>query len=138
MGYTMPMLSLFPQILFLAPFGTTLLRIAAGAVILLLAWKHFREREKLAGVPFVIIGKGAWIPLLAALVELATAAGLILGIYTQAAAIFGMLLALKSIVWKRRYPAFFPLSQTASFLLFVICLSILITGAGVFAFDLPL
>src|SRR3989344_8754439 len=38
--YTVPMLSLFPQLLFLAPFSTTILRISAGVVILLVAWIH--------------------------------------------------------------------------------------------------
>lgn len=132
------MLTLFPQILFLAPFSATLLRIAAGIVFISVAWMHYDRREELAKEKFILIGHGMWIPLLAALVEVATAVMLIAGAYTQAAAIVGALLALKQFIWKKRYPHFFPLSRSTSALLFVICLSLIFTGAGIFAFDLPL
>ncbi len=132
------LLSLFPQLLFLAPLSATLLRIAAGVAFLLMAWVHLQKRDELGQIDFPIVGRGTWIPTLASIVELAIAAGLIFGIYTQAFALLGTLRALKSFVWKRRYGAMIPLSRTASALLFVICLSLVFTGAGVFAFDLPL
>ncbi len=138
MRYTIHMLSLFPQILFLSPFSATLLRFAAGTIFLLAAMHHYSEREELGKTPFMVVGSGAWIPIFAALIELAVGGALMFGIYTQAAALIGALLALKQFVWKRRYPHFFPLSRTASALLFVICISLLVTGPGLFAFDLPL
>ncbi len=134
----MRMLSLFPQLLFLSPLAATLLRISGGGVLLFLAWDHWRRRSELATIDFIIVGRGAWIPLAGALVELIVAAGLILGLYTQAMAIGGALLALKSIIWSGRYPQFFPLSRAASILLLAVCLSLIATGAGAFAFDLPL
>jgi uncharacterized membrane protein YphA (DoxX/SURF4 family) len=134
----MLMLSLFPQILFLSPLGTTLLRIVAGGIFLLYAWTHAANREELGRIRFFIIGNGVWIPLLAALVEFLAGIALVCGIYTQGAAIVGALLALKSLVWRRRYPTFFTLSPIASMLLFAICLSLIVSGAGAFAFDLPL
>ena len=132
------MLSLFPQLLFLGALSPTLLRVAAGIVFLMLAWEHCSRREELSRVPFIIIGQGMWIPIFASSVETIVGAALIAGVYAQAAALLGALMALKSLVWRRRYPAFFPLSNTAAALLFVICISVLITGAGVYAFDLPL
>ena len=138
MGYTMSMLSLFPQILFLAPMGTTLLRVAAGVTLLAAAWMHYDQRKELGTEKFIVIGSGTWIPLLASFVELVVGAALVLGTYTQVAAIVGALLSLKQFVWSRAYPNFFPLSRTASALLFVICLSLIVSGAGALAFDLPL
>ena len=132
------MLSLLPDIFFLSHLSPTLLRIAAGLVLLSLAWTHYERREELSRVDFLVVGRGAWIPMFASLVELAIGIGLIVGIYTQAFAILGALAALKAYVWKRRYSALFPISRTASALLFVICLSLLVTGPGAFAFDLPL
>ena len=132
------MLSLFPQILFLAPLGVTLLRIAAAVVFLLGGYTHITQRRELSRINFMIIGGGVWIPLFTACIELAVGGLLAAGLYTQIAALFGALLALKYFVWKRRYSSFFPLSRTASALLFVICLSLIVSGAGALAFDLPL
>jgi len=132
------MLSLFPQILFLSPLGTALVRVVAGIVVLSLAWNHYKNRGELSTMRFIVIGGGMWVPILAAIVEAATGAALVVGLYTQAAAIIGAILALKSLVWKRRYSAFFPLSYTAAFLLLAVCISLIVSGAGIFAFDLPL
>jgi uncharacterized membrane protein YphA (DoxX/SURF4 family) len=130
--------SLFPDIFFLSPFAYTLLRFTAGCVFLLAAWAHYERRNELGTIPFMVIGKGVWIPVFASIIEGLTGFALILGVFTQAAAIAGALLAIKSFVWKRRYSAMFPLSRTASALLFVICLSLVVTGAGALAVDLPL
>jgi len=59
-------------------------------------------------------------------------------LYTQGAAIVGMIIGLKLTIFARRYPDVIPLSAGAGALLFVICLSLLFFGAGAFAFDLPL
>lgn len=132
------MLSLFPQLLFLTPLSATMLRVAAGIVFCTMAWYHYSRRNDLGSVRFFIIGSGVWIPLFAAVVEICVATMLIAGVYAQATAVAAALLALKGIVWKGRYPQFFPLSRTAYSLLLAICFSLIITGAGVFAFDLPL
>jgi uncharacterized membrane protein YphA (DoxX/SURF4 family) len=79
-----------------------------------------------------------WIIWLAVIVEAAVAAGLFFGYYTQIAALVGALTALKQIVWRGKYPSFFWLTRSAAFLLLIICLSLLLTGAGAFAFDIPL
>ena len=97
-----------------------------------------KSGEELGKEKYIIIGAGMWIPVLTALVELIVGGALIAGAYTQLAAIAGAMLALKYFIWKRRYPHFFPLSRSASALLFVICLSLIVTGAGAFAMDLPL
>jgi uncharacterized membrane protein YphA (DoxX/SURF4 family) len=79
-----------------------------------------------------------WIPIFAAIVEFAVAALLIVGLFTQAAALIGAIAALKDIVWRKRYAAFFLLTYAASVLLLAICIALAVSGPGAFAFDLPL
>ncbi len=132
------MLSLFPQILFLAPLGLTLLRVAAGLVFLSFAYFHTTRSGELARVRFLVVGSGAWIVWFAIIFETAIGIALAIGLYTQLAALVGAIAALKCLVWQKRYPQFFLLSYTASALLLVICLCLLVSGAGAYAFDLPL
>lgn len=132
------MLSLFPSLLFLAPLSATILRIAAGLLFLSIGWTHWYKRREFAQVDFPLLGRAAWIPVVAAIMELLIGGTLIGGIYTQAAALLGAIGAIKYFVWKRSYPSVVPISRTTSVLLFVICISVVLTGAGAFAFDLPL
>ncbi len=132
------MLNPLPELLVFQLLAPTMLRVAAAIVFAYLAYRHFEHREDIAATRFPIIGRGAWIVWLAIVVELATAAALFFGYATQIAAIVGALGALKHIVWRGKFPNFFWLTRSAAFLLLVICLSLLLTGAGAFAFDLPL
>ncbi len=79
-----------------------------------------------------------WKPLLSVVWCALIGIGLFFGIYTQLAAIFGAIVTVKLIVYKNLYPAFVPLTRISSALLLVICISLILTGAGAFAFDLPL
>lgn len=132
------MLSLFPQILFLAPLGTALLRLAVGITFLSLSYWHGARRGELAAVRFPVIGRGAWIVWITVLWEGIVGLALVFGIYTQLVALFGALSALKFLIWRKRYPQFIPLDRATSALLLVICLSLVVSGAGAYAFDLPL
>ena len=134
----MCMLSLFPQLLFLTPLAPTILRLSVGVIFVLMAWDFFERREELGRLHYIVLGKGEWIPIISALVAAIIGAGLIGGIYTQASALLGALFALKALVWRRRYATFFVHSATTDWLLLVICVSLIFTGAGAFAFDLPL
>ena len=114
------MLSVFPGILFLSPFSAFFIRIALALVLLFAAKKHWPRTELLfrglATVEFavaVLIGAGAW---------------------TQVGALVGGALA---IFWLVR-PAMRPVSFIATLLTIVLCISLILTGAGPFAFDLPL
>ncbi len=132
------MLSLFPQILFLAPLGLALLRLAAGLTFFGIACSRAGRHTALAEVRFPVVGSGAWIVWLAIIVEGGVGVALIAGAYTQLAAVFGALLAIKSLAWHKRYPQLFPLEQLPTALLLAICLSLVVSGAGAFALDLPL
>jgi uncharacterized membrane protein YphA (DoxX/SURF4 family) len=61
-----------------------------------------------------------------------------LGFGTQAAAIVGMIIALKYLCLGRSYENIRPLARSSYILLFIICLTLLISGAGPLGMDLPL
>lgn len=114
------MLSVFPEILFLSPLAPFLLRIALG---ILLGFAGFRHMRRLDIVSRIL-----------AAVEFAAAAALVLGTWTQPAALTASIVA---AIW-----LFQPSSRVHSLstilLALVIALSLIVTGAGAFAFDLPL
>lgn len=114
------MLSLFPQLLFLAPLGAFVIRIAAALTFGFIAYRHSHEASGLA--------KGA------AVLEAACAALLLVGMYTQVGALLGIGIWILHAAWRPLR----VLPVSSMLLLFALCLSILVTGAGAFAFDLPL
>lgn len=132
------MLTLFPEILFLSPAATALLRIAAALTFAYVVWTQLKRREELSRVRFPLVGKGEWIIWFSVIVEGAIAIALFAGIYTQLAALLGAVTAAKYWYWHKYTPAFAPLARGTSLLLLAITLSLVVTGAGAFAFDLPL
>ena len=116
------MLSLFPQCLFLAPLAITLLRIAVAIGFALGAWRHLRTTSSVS-----IMLYGA--------VELVVGLLLFVGAYTQAA---GLVAALMIIAGKSALAPSLPLSRDAQWFALLICICLIMTGAGAFAIDLPL
>lgn len=114
------MLSIFPSILFLAPFSALLIRIALAFVLANAAWKHSYETGNMA--------RG-----LAAL-EAITAAVVVVGASTQVAAIVGAIII---GAWLY-FPSLRPVAYGTALLSLVLCLSLIVTGAGALAVDLPL
>ncbi|HEV3245504.1 MAG TPA: hypothetical protein VG102_04045 [Candidatus Paceibacterota bacterium] len=133
------MLSLFPGLLFLAPLATAMLRVAAGLTFIYIAYRMVVARDEISRARVIIVGHiRGWMVWTSALVTLAVGILLCIGLWTQGAAIVGMLIALKHGLGVRSYSSILPLSGVAYFLLFVICLSLLFSGAGAFSIDLPL
>ena len=132
------MLSLFPQILFLSSFSATILRVTAALVLLYLAYVHFSNKRAASEELSTLIGGANVIIYIYALLELGVAVALFVGAWTQLAALVGFVIAIKALFIRRSLRELKPLSQLSYALLAVICLSVFITGAGVFAFDLPL
>ena len=116
----MQMLSVFHEILFLAPFAAFLIRIALAILLGYCAWKHLENNNK--------AGRAL------GFVEGITATALALGAWTQPAAIAGMFII---GAWFA-LPRLRAVALGTAFLAFVMCLSLLLTGAGLLAFDLPL
>lgn len=114
------MLSLFPELLFLAPFSALFIRVAVAAAFAYTASKRLPEPDMSVRALGVVEGIGAVM--------------FFLGLYAQAAALVG--LAIVGVYAFAPRFRIFPVSTV--WLLFVLCLSLLITGAGPLAFDLPL
>jgi uncharacterized membrane protein YphA (DoxX/SURF4 family) len=132
------MLNPFP-IQFLALFAYTILRACVGAILIYLGLAHIKHREELRekfSFPLLPFGRAfAWY---LGIVELVVGAMFFMGFYTQIAALLSCLLSLKFIVMNKRFASpsvpgrlFYVLLLAASFSLFI-------TGAGFFAFDLPI
>ena len=114
------MLSVFPDALsfgFLAP---TLIRIALALIFGYAAWQHC----KAPGVALRTLSAG----------ESVATLGLFLGLWTQPAALLG---AIISAIWFFQ-PSTRMHALSSILLAFVLCFCLILTGAGAFAFDLPL
>ena len=133
------MLSLFPQILFLAPAGTMLLRVAAAICFGYMAWYFWQERDRFNELSAPIVGHiRPWMVVVGDVVVALVAVLLLIGAYTQGVAILGAISVLKQIVFYGTYKDVYPFSRSTYWLLLCICLMLVVTGAGAFAFDLPL
>ena len=114
------MLSLFPQLLFLDPLAPFAIRVALAVLLALAAWQHLSRRDHLARACSIF--------------EIAVATALVAGAWTQAAAIVGFLYMGLALIFPRIRT--YPISTTA--LALVMLATLVVTGAGAFAFDLPL
>jgi hypothetical protein len=132
------LLNPFPSLLVFGFFAPTLLRVAAALVFWYMAYAVYRHRGHAAQAHLPVVGVQTWVPWFSVVVYGFIGISLFVGGYTQIGAIVGALAALKELVWGARLRELIPLSRTAALLLLVICLSLLMTGAGAFAFDLPL
>jgi len=132
------MLNPFPDLLTYSFFAPTLLRFATASVFLYMAYVVYTHRAQAAQTPLPIVGAQWWVPGFTIVVYAAIGLALLFGYYTQWAAIFGAIAAWKEIFWGKRLQALFPFSRGMAFLLLAVCLSLLLTGAGAFAYDLPL
>ena len=133
------MLNPFPQLLMFGFFVPTLIRTTVAAVFVYLALTHFKTKKDVAhSLPFKSNEVAVWAVGIAILIELGIAGTLFFGAYTQIAALLAALGSIKALALKRRFPALYPLAGLAYALLAVMAISIIFTGAGAFAFDLPL
>ncbi len=132
------MLNPFPELLVYQLLAPTLLRLAAAAAFLYVAYSVYKRRKEIAEITFPLIGKGEWIAWVSTVFHAAVGFMLGAGYYTQIAALLGAIGTLKSLFFMRFYQPLVPLPRAAIALLFVILVSLLLTGAGAFAYDIPL
>lgn len=130
--------SLWPQLFTFTFFVPAALRIAAAIFYADLAAHLFKHRSEVAAGPFPFVGKPgmgiAWFGVIVcALIALSFATGM----WTQAAALLGFSGALKGFIFAKQYPSVYAHSRMAYFLLAVVCLALLVSGAGAFAIDKP-
>ena len=132
------MLSVFP-IHFLSLFAYFILRIFVGGILFYLgakhalSWRQLATNFRISWWPF-----GGFSAVLLATFELIVGSLIIVGAYTQVAALLVALMSLKLFIFSHWFPLADLPSRLFYLLLMAACLSLTITGAGVFAFDLPL
>jgi uncharacterized membrane protein YphA (DoxX/SURF4 family) len=132
------MLNPFP-IQFLSLLAYFILRVLTGLVLLTLGYRHFEARKVLNTIlvlPLFPFGTVTTTVLIMA--ELVIGALFILGAFTQIAALLAMIMSFKMIVLKSRFAHSSIPGRLFYVLLLAISCSLFITGAGVFAFDLPI
>ena len=117
------MLSFFPELLFLSPLAALLIRVAAAIVFGRSAYKHLTMDQRV------------WVKLFG-VVEAIIAVLLFVGFLTQPAALLGLIAI--GVIFYLEMATKPILTQTTWWLMLVMCLSLLVLGAGPFAFDLPL
>ena len=132
------MLNPFPT-MWLSLLAFFILRVTVGFVLIHLGSRHLRERGQLLAdlraryrtLPPIVI------PVLA-LAELTIGGLLLIGYHTQYAALAGVVLALTFLVFRGATESELVPPRLFFVLLLGAFLSLFITGAGIFAFDLPL
>jgi uncharacterized membrane protein YphA (DoxX/SURF4 family) len=137
--YTRAMLSLIPQILFLAPFTSTILRIGSGIAFMYAGYYMLTHRNEFTKIRLPIINHPAlWMLWASGIITIIDGVALFLGYGTQLAAIVGLIIAIKHMSLSKQYESLRPLPRSTYALLSLMCLALLISGAGPFGLDLPL
>ncbi len=132
------MLNLFP-IQFLAPFAYLLLRVCIGFILIRFGVIHIRNRKVLAPIfSLRLFPFGNFFAWYLGIVEIVLGGMFIAGFLTQLAALFTLFMSLKFLIMHKRFAHPLIPSRLVYVLFFFISLSLLITGAGIFAFDLPI
>jgi uncharacterized membrane protein YphA (DoxX/SURF4 family) len=134
------MLNIFP-IQFLAPLAYFILRVCVGFILIRLGIRHFKNRntliaDKLFAMPLFPLTTFSVFFL--CVFELVVGTLFVLGLFTQIAALLTLAYSLKAIFLKKYFTH--PLMPQRLFfvLLGAVSLTLFITGAGAFAFDLPI
>jgi putative oxidoreductase len=134
------MLNPFPDLLNYALLAPFILRAVVGLIFLDLGFLKFKAEKQRWLASFETLGlrpADFFVPLYGAL-QIVGGLLLILGLYTQVAALFFVLSTGAELFVETRAQSVLKRDYTFYLLLFVISISLLLTGAGAFAFDIPL
>jgi|SRR3990167_3687342 len=119
------MFSLFPNLLAFEGFAPLFLRLTLGAVFILWGYRKLKSRENrnaiMTGSAEALIG-----------------VLLIIGLLTQLAALIAIIILAIRLIEKIKGKAFLTDGINYYLILFIISLTLLITGPGFISFDLPL
>lgn len=145
------MSNIFPDILFLgALFAPFILRIAIGLVFLWMGYIHiFKKREAIQQSfqtkPFVIPFFSSFVHLfvpyfvwILGIGEMIIGVAFVVGFLTQIAALLSIIVLIKMIFFRRYLKEIAFYNPAMYFVLLAISLSLLVSGAGTFSFDIPL
>jgi len=133
------MLNVFPSLLDFSLLAPVILRIVAGLIFVDLGYLKLRkEKARWATLYNSFLFQGNLLLLIIATIEIVGGIMLIIGLYTQIAALLLSILTFMNVSVEFREPSFIRRDFVFYLMLLVITLSLLVTGAGLFAFDLPL
>ncbi|MCG2695296.1 DoxX family protein [Candidatus Parcubacteria bacterium] len=134
------MFNTFPTLLSFGILAPTILRITAGLIFASFGWlKLTKDKESKIKFFEIIKLQPAIVFLWAtALVELIVGTMLVVGFLTQIASIIASVIMLASIVIKILKPKALPNTLDFYILFFIVFISLIFSGAGIFSFDLPL
>jgi hypothetical protein len=133
----MELLNPFPALLDYRIFAPTLLRIVAAITILYLAYAQYKRADEITQLNLPVVGKNSWWYKVSVAFNVIVGGMLFFGSFTQIAALLAIAGQLKGLWLNHRHPSVIILGDSAIFLLIAILLSLLVTGAGLFAFDIP-
>ena len=134
------MLSTFPELLSFGLLSPFILRVVLGMVLFNLGYLKFgREKNSWTNFFNLTFLKPAnlWVKIFA-LIQIVGGLMLIAGFYTQITALVFVVITLVELGVEKREPALINRNFVFYLLLFAISLSLLFSGAGAFAVDLPL
>jgi uncharacterized membrane protein YphA (DoxX/SURF4 family) len=134
------MLNPFPSLLIYSMLAPFFLRLVVGFIFIdlgLLAWKTERERWIISLKALRIPRPQAAVKVLG-VIEAIAGIMLLIGFYTQVAALVLAILTLGEAYIEYKDPAILKRNLTFYIVLFAISLSLLFSGAGAYAIDLPL
>lgn len=134
------MLNPFPELLVYSMLGPFILRVVIGLIFIDLGILKFRGEKKRWTSSFEALGLRPADTLVVSYGLLQVVGGIMLlvGIYTQIAALAFVLLTGAELYFEWKEETLLKRNIVFYILLFAISLSILLTGAGAFAIDLPL
>ena len=134
------MLSVFPSLLTYQMFSPLILRVVLGFVLVTLGYLKLKKERARWNLFFQTIHlKPAHLFTKAfGLLEIFGGIALILGFYTQVAALVFAVINLCELCVESKEATLLKRDMVFYLLLFVIALSLLFTGPGFYAFDLPL
>lgn len=120
------MLSLFPSLLSWSQLSPFFIRLVLGLVFIFWAYKSFKNKS--LSTPEKVFG---YLEAIAGIL-------LIIGLWVQGAALFACIKLIVCLIGKIRRKQFLTDGINYYALLLVMAISLLLTGAGFFGFDLPL
>ncbi|OGZ08759.1 MAG: hypothetical protein A3D65_04115 [Candidatus Lloydbacteria bacterium RIFCSPHIGHO2_02_FULL_50_13] len=134
--YHIPMLSLFPELLYwdwswYVPF---IFRVFLGVHLLYVGWAIVKNRawREAAGDAPALLGAGALLVILGLL--------FVLGIFVQALSAIGFVLAILALYFRKRFSPAYGIAESKQFYLLIglVSLSLVFLGPGHYSLDLPL
>lgn len=134
------MLNLFPSLLDFSLLAPTFLRLIAGLIFIDIGYFSIVREKSTWGLLVKLMGcknENVWRKFFG-LIEFIGGIFIFIGLYTQGAALALAVLVLYKLLLEYKEPTFVKRDFTFYIMLLTITLSLLITGAGLFAFDIPL